>query len=453
MKKAALMRLCLCLCLSLLAALPARADGAAARVTLWYPAGDEATLRPVEADVPIEPGRSIAECAVMALLRDPGADDVRQAVPQGTWLRAIHESAGTVVVDLSLDARNAQTNRSMYLMRESVVRTLLGLEGVSCVDVLIDGGALTVSPTPIGAATSVDDEPITRLEQLTNEGGGGRYSREAVIYYPVRDGGSVVPVRRTIDVSGDPIAALLDAAGDADGLDAPTRRLVSVIEPGALSGFGVVTLDDGRRVARLDYPSGARPGAEEIAALCCTLDGFLPGLDGVQIRVDGRPIPDLDGEALRDGVLTGALAGRMIADTTVVYLPDDARRLRPVRVSLSHGDHCSPRLCLRALFEPPEGLIGAAPEGVALTDVRRVDIVDGVAVVDISEHFYASCQALRPAEEKALCAALVETLTRQSGIRAVRVLVEGEPARSLASSVSLEGELTRTPGLVAEDDD
>ena len=391
-------------------------------LALYYPADDMASLRPIGRTVTWEAGQTRAECAVRALIEAPPEDDALPAAPAGTRLLSIREADGAVVVDLSLEARTGQGPRSLFLLREAVARTLWALREAEYVDVLVAGRAIDAFSAPMGCATEVwgegADAAWTRLSSRE-----GVITCAAVIYRPIED--RLIFRVEDITFEGDPAPALLER-----------------VAPGVADGAEALILEDGRRVMRVMLDEGVDDGL--CAAVTCTLMGFIPDVDGVQLISGGEALASWNGEALDQGVLTYAMCEDTIADAAMTYEVDAEGALRAVTRPMSHGDYCSPRARLWPLFDGAESPM---PRGTDRGDILGVKIADGAATVDFSMSFYAACQALTPQGERNVVYAVTNTLAQWPGVRRVYFLFEGREAPALGQTVRLDGGVLPDAGI------
>ena len=263
------------------------------------------------------------------------------------------------------------------------------------------------------------------------------------------------------DYAGALIEALKDGPRDE------TCAIASIPEGAELMDANpkVETLSSGERVLTLNFSSAlanymAFSGLEvwELAgSVTLTLCSFLPELDAVRIMVNGEPITMCNiGETLLkfpDGLMRRRDFADRIGSVATLYLLDGADQLLGVEMPVSMRSALSPKRLLTELFaySDAEGSAYRLPVSAALypEDILGVQVVGGVARVNLSAGFYRACQSLSPRAERDLIYAMVNTLCGLSGIRAVRFYVEGRAADTLAGSVYLRSVLLPNPGIVA----
>ncbi|MBR3505356.1 MAG: GerMN domain-containing protein [Clostridia bacterium] len=438
--------------------------------TLYCPSEDGQELSSAAAEITVGAGETLPQRLVGALLEDAA----RGVAPEGTSALSVRQSGGTVVVDLSLEARAVETPRQLFLMRAAIVKTLCGAEGVSCADVLISGRALPVTALPCGAGRPNDAPLAVQWSQALSEAelageGAVDVSRTAVLYHPARNSRLIVPETREITIEqGDALSALLDALSDDGALDPAVRPILPDSDAAIITGAELVTLADGRRVARLTFDGNlsaildrARLNAWQMyASLACTLTGFLPDLDGIQVYVGDGLLTRVDspaGEvALDNGVMHRAMFERTIGQLETIYMTASDGSLRPLGRPMRAEEASSPRQLLALLFEEPRpweaDVSRVVPDGLTIDDLLGVRVEDGIATLNFSKAFHAGCQRLNSQQERNLVFALVNTLTEHPAVRAVRIQIEGEALETLVHEISLLSPLMRNPGVISAPD-
>lgn len=455
-------------------AAPAIGDEIAPRnvsAMLYYPSADGQELYPEATLLTVEPGKSLPLCLVERLLNNYPATDAQRVAPEGTSVLSVRQSGDTVVVDLSLEARAIDSPRQMFLMRAAIVNTLCGMDGVSNVDVLISGRALPIMALPCGAGQASTASISVQWSQALSESelaseGAAYIGRVAVLYHPVRGSRLIVPEARQIIVEeGDVLSALLDAMAYDDDLDPALRPILPDSDATLINAAELVTLPDGRRVARLAFDGNlsaildrARMNAWQMyASLTCTLTSFLPDLDGMQVYVGDGQLTRVDspeGEiTLDNGVMHRAMFERTIGRLETIYMTASDGSLKPLGRAMRPEDAQSPRMLLALLFEEPhpweEDTSRVVPDGLSIDDLLGVRVENDVATLNFSASFYAGCQRLNIQQERNLVYALVNTLTEHPAVRAVRIQIEGEALEKLVHEISLLAPLLRNPGIIS----
>lgn len=434
---------------------------------LYYPAQNQQELIEVRETVEVEKGQTLEACLVERLLEDDVPFGARLAAPQGTRLLSIRRGEGVAVVNLSVEEAGVESEQQLFLLRAAIARTLGAACDLDAVDVLFNGRARSAGTLAQGALPGGSVSALPLWMQLLSEeesvsaGESPSLERTAVLYGLTADGQRLVPYARTLSFEGDGLNALLDVLREETDCAYLTAAL-SGSEADLIKSAEVAVLSDGRRVVRLAIEGGALRAENEwmlYGALTCTLTGFLPGLDGVQIYIGSGQLTRLDtpqGEAVfEDGVLTRSMFETVMGRTVTVYMTADSGQLRAVTRVMADEDALSPRMIILELFGEPKvwetGVQRVVPDGLTGDDLLGVRIENGEAVLNFSARFYAGCQRLSAQQERNLVYALVNTLTERPDVTAVRLQIEGQSVDTLVSSISLRGPLLRNPGLILSD--
>ena len=110
-----------------------------AEVTLHYAASDGVSLAPASRTLLVQSGETLLDVALEALLEPTGGAAQASVVPGDARVISREFSGGLVTVDLSIDARNVQSEQELLRMYLGIAATLLELDGVEGVNVLIGG--------------------------------------------------------------------------------------------------------------------------------------------------------------------------------------------------------------------------------------------------------------------------------------------------------------------------
>lgn len=440
-------------------------------VVMYYAAPDYSGFTTVTQGVHAEIGESLPEAAVNALLASGNAGGTRAA--DDVRLLACEFACGTVTVNLSIDARNATSPQELLALETAISNTVLGLDGVHGVNVLIGSHSEGFYRLPVGVQTEVVTSVTAAYAQLQAESeraaspDGAPIERSALLYFPTDGGAWLVPELREVSAASGAFPAALLEALSAGPMDEHCA-VASIPEGTELLDANptVETTSTGERVLSLNFSSTlsnylAFSGLDvwELAgSITMTMCSFLPELDAVRIMVNGEPITMCTlGETILhfpDGLMRRRDFASRVGSVATLYLLDEGDRMRGVERAVSMKSATSPRSLLTELFDSAgnDAATYRLPVSAMLNpeDVLGVQVVGGVAKVNLSAGFYRSCQRLSPRAERDLIYAMVNTLCGLDGIRTVRFLVEGRQADTLAGSIYLRSALLPNPGIVAQ---
>ena len=441
-------------------------------VSLYLVSSDQRALVPVSRAVTVGPGQSLATEALLALLSASGNADARSPFPAGTHLLNIERSGNAAVVNLSIEARNAENEQQIFWMHQSVADTLVGLDGIEYVNVMVADRSECPYDVPMGAQGEGGEDLAGAWAHLNadqellgqKDGEMSPVERNAVLYYPSRDGKYIAPVVSTVSITGDdritPLIEALFSAPEAGCLRSPFPANSSVLT----ARPEIVETEAGRHMARLAFDANLIAALERdglnawqtFASLTYTLTGFLPEVDGLIVLIgDGQLTrAERDGQELTftGGEMSRASYPDAVCRLAVSYMSASDGGLLRLERPLDRLSAVSPRAILNELFMGPAawetGASRVLPDGVTIDDILGIRIADGEATVNLSSNFYRCCQSLTAQQERNMIYAMVNSLTELQQVRAVRFQVEGETVDHLVSSLMLRGPLMRNPGLI-----
>ena len=437
--------------------------------TLYYAASDGVSLSQATRTLLVQSGEALIDVVLDALL-DPTAGVAQANVAPGdTRVISREVSGGLVTVDLSIDARNVQSEQELLRMYLAIAGTLLELEGIEGVNVLIGGREEGLLGLPCGVFTEVETDVTAVWAQMQAESdryqgnAQGAATRTAALYFPSTDGQWLLPEAREITFTrGDLVVSLVDQL--CAGPTALTcARAVSPTGALLAGEPALAVTDAGERILHLNLSGEALSAAETAGlqtwqvcgALTLTLCSFFPELDAVRLSVDGEPVAGAGTLPLDDGDLRRRDVSGHIGSTARLYLANEAGELILREAALSQGSARSARALLSALFSQEMaaflGGVCPVPEALDETDILGVRVRDGVATVNLSARFYSACQELDEARERTAVYAIVNTLCGLAGVDGVRFLIEGEGVETLSEYIYMRTVLLPNFGAVVAD--
>lgn len=441
-------------------------------ISLYYAMSDGAVFSQVSVGVRAGAGQSLPEAAVEALLSPTSGEEMYFSTGD-THMLSCEYACGIATVNLSIDARNVQSEQEELALLTSIGNTLLGIDGVRGVNVLIGGQSESFGKLPHGVQTEVIPSVTASYAQLLAERDhlltdrAMPVTRTATLYYPTAVGGWLVPELREVVFNSDDFAGTLIEALKAGPMEqscaVPSIPAgVELLDPQPK----VETLSSGEHALTLNFSSTlanylAFSGLEiwELAgSLALTVCSFLPEIDAVRILVSGDPITVCQiGESILrfdDGLIRRADFAGQIGSVATLYLADSFGTLQPVKRAVSTRSALSPRNLLSELFyytdRDDSQLSFPVPENVFAEDVLGIQVSGQIARVNLSANFYRCCQALDASAERSVVYCMVNTLCAMDSIDAVRFYVEGVSAETMAGSIYLRSPLMPNPGIVVE---
>lgn len=181
-------------------------SGSISEVALYHAASDFSSFSTINQSLRAEAGQSLPEAAASALLASGeavssrAADDVR--------LIGFEYACGTATVNLSIDARSANSAQELLALETAIGNTLLGIDGVRGVNVLIADMSEGCFQLPVGVQTQIVPSVTASYAQMQaesdrlNQPGAAPIERSALLYFPSEGGSWLVPELRTVSISG-----------------------------------------------------------------------------------------------------------------------------------------------------------------------------------------------------------------------------------------------------------
>ena len=444
-------------------------------VMLYFLDEEGMVLVPVARTITVEAGMHRAEAALRALCAGPLEDEAAYWPEAGALSvrRGFELSGGVATVSLPARMR-ALSPEALYAVRMAITHTLTEFAEISYVNVLVDGreeGFDLAATMPVGALSRVEDLDVSsrylRQDELRQSAQDAGVARLTTLHFPSKDGRWILPeVRRVTYAALQPIEYLYTILEEiGKGTDNPLAMDVPAPMKYIEEMPEIVRTDDGAYRAieiRLDaeidtalLDSGLTRGAY-IALLTDTLMGFVPGLDGVLVRIGGEQVTGISAEDTPDGreiVFEQTLATRedfagYIGAPGTLYLP--AREgVKLTRVSCIFPQELQFDARQR-LWQLAQALdeIGAIGEAVEEADILAVSVDRERILLNLSGGFAASIAGLTQAQERAAVYSIVNTLTEGIAAERMAFFFEGKQVERLAGGLEMRGEFLRNPGMV-----
>lgn len=443
-------------------------DGVAGReewVTLYFLSEDGDRLVPVTRRVTVEGGVSRARAALDALLSGPqdGETGAYWTTLSGARSeRLLEVSMGVATVDLPAHARTLP-QETLYAVRQAIANTLTEFSEISYVNVLVGGReeGLDLSATlPVGTLTHVDDldagARYARLYDQRQSGGG--ITVMTTLYFPARDAPLLLPeVRNVTYAQVSPIEYLYTLLGEmgkgaglslcAQDVPAPLDYIEEMPEiVRTQDGYLAIELQLNREIEAAVEAAGLTLEVY-MAMLTDTLMGFVPGVEGLKVTIDGEHAMAVVREADGGGAelaMRGDFAACAGAPATLYVAQGEG--LGRVQRILPQGSAHDARERLVMLMQEADTL----PAGLTGADVLAVYVGNETIAVNLSENARARLAALTPERERVAVYAMVNTLTEDTNAQAVAFFFEGEQVAALTGELEMRGVFLRNPGMVVD---
>lgn len=443
-------------------------------VTLYCATDNSPELSSVTRVIHVKDGDSQLRAVLLELLNATPGGGALLVGSAEAQLTDVEFGCGVATVRLALDASVNRSDQDYLLLYSSIANTLLGMDGVEAVNLLAGDRSISVCAIPTGTFVRAEENAAAAYAQTQVEserflaGGGASLSRSALLYFPSSDGQYLLPEAREVSFSSSDYAlALIDAL--KSGPQARTccfaampgnQELLSAAPELSVSGAGERVLDVGFTSMLPSYlaMAGVEPW-QLYGSLALTLLSFIPDLSALRISIDGVYVTECampDGRRVQfeDGLMRREDYAFLIGSCARLYFAREGGTLAAVECAVAQSASASAGSILRAMIavDDPgiEGLTSVFPEGILPEDILGVRVENRTAIVNLSGKFYARCQSLSAAEERALIYGMINALAELSSVGAVSFLVEGRQVDSLAQDIYLKSALMPDPGLVVD---
>ncbi|MCR5210400.1 MAG: GerMN domain-containing protein [Lachnospiraceae bacterium] len=178
------------------------------------------------------------------------------------------------------------------------------------------------------------------------------------------------------------------------------------------------------------------------------------GAEGVSITIEGSALVDRFGNPVgvfgKDSFLTqsGMLGNGEGSISVRLYFADESgRKLESLMQKVEYSaNETKERMIVGRLIAGPDtmGYYPTVPQG---TKVNSINVTDGVCYLDLSKEFLSGEVSVSP---EVTVYSIVNSLAEVSGVRKVKILVDGKDVGAYRDSVDLSGMLSRDLSLLED---
>jgi len=451
------------------------ADARAFTATLYFLEGESGMLRPVHRRLTASGMESMPEAALAALLGGPAGDESGVTWPdmgKGSDGRMLEVSSGVATVDLPARAR-LLPQETLFAVRQAIANTLTEFSQITYVNVLIGGreeGLDLGATMPVGTLTRENELDMRAAYARLDEqrAGGGPIARLTTLYVPSADGKKLLPQIRNVEYSQvSPIEylyTLLDELGKgtenplaSDSAPAPMDFITEMPEiVRTEDGYLAIELCLSSTLDRALMDAGLTRGIY-LAMLTDTLMGFVPGVEGLLVKIDDEQITTLDARETPDGravrfqkrlATRSDFAGYVGAPVTLYAMEEESGMLSRFYSIVGEEMADDPHARLGALIGLKEEGVFSLPEEVNPQDIIAVHTGEDAIAVNLSGRFADALSDLPRTHERIAVYAMVNTLTEGTDISKVYFFFDGEQVKRLAGELDMRGAFVRNPGMV-----
>ena len=455
-----------------------------AQIQLFLPSLDGTYLVSVSQKASLSPFDWHADALLSLLFAYEGPE--AQPLPKADSLvlkNPVEISCGVATVDLKPQALKL-SHEELYTVFRAIANTLCQCDGISSVNLLIDGtqpGLSDSGYTPMGALTMHPADDLGALwsraiTPVTAQDGTQKLTQDVSLYFPAKGGKGVLCESRILTFSHIALPhmarTLLDALSDGPRLlegtaDYPALHSYLTTEP-------EIRETDGQKVLSLRFSQDLNAALLEngitrscmAASLVYTMTTYLPGIRGVEILIGDELLTSLTPEGTYRGAgeriyFTNGIMERekfghfLLSQATLYFAKND--QLVPVRRSLPYDVCCSADVLLQALMQGPDfydtgdrDLKAVMAPGCGAGDILGTGYAPGnVVLINLTDRFMDLCSGMNETQERLMVYAMVNTLTEIESMHEVCFFADSVQVPVFASHISMSGTFLRNTDIIA----
>lgn len=447
-----------------------------------------AEIRPITIGQDMNP----AEVAVRGLLSGPLNDKLTSLAPGGMTLDNIEYSRDVANVYLKYDGEPLDP-RQKYFLEHAISNTVSDILGTDYTCIFYNGiqtGFAGKPYNPIEKKTgNIEDaysQALSKYEKILSVPTGitppenkptatakpveqgvipaqpVETDMPTVLYFISKNGGYILPEVRTVKYTDGKyiqtvISELVRGPLNSSTMEPPLAGdLLLVCEPAlvpAENGY-ILTLNFSKAPARYDT-SDTEESMLSYAALTYTLTNLIPGLNSINILVNGNKVNIKENSTDTEAVKRSDYSGLMGSSVPLYFADKNSDLLLQVSRSMEQGRTWSAKQRLLELMKGPlsgdeESAWPVMPSGVNGKDIIAVNVYADTVYVNLTEEFKEACKGFSSKNEMLLVYAIVNTLTAMDGINKVQFLVEGKQTDTLAGFLCLSDPFLRNYGIIKQ---
>ena len=452
-------------------------------VLLYLPSKDGSQLLAVPQTASFSASRHNAQALCEMLLSHPGTaatsplgGDIPLSLSE---TEAVEVSGRVATVSLAASALRL-SHPQLFTVGQALANTLGQLQDTAYVNVLIAGaqpGLNVASTLPAGCFFPNTREDLDALwARASAPVTAGRRTFTAALYFPAPGGKGILCEARTLSFTSQEPSAM--ALVLLDALAAGAEELPSAPRCEALRSLlmGEPTLEESGGQRRIVFRFAERFNSALLdagitrsvmmASLTFTMTTFLPGIEGIEVRIGEDRIDTITPSGIYSGsgeqmtiTFGGGLMRRrdypnFLLSYCTLYFANSAGKLTRVYRLVPYYQAYSVRALTEELmlgpqpFDSVSGLSAVLPEGLRSADLLGVAFEDGTVLLNFSGRLSALCEGMTADAEKRMIYAVVNTLCELEEVRKAAFFVQGAQPASLAGALFLPGDFLPNADLV-----
>lgn len=450
-------------------------------VLLYLPSLDGSQLIAVPVSASLSSSRHRAEKLCEMLLAHPGTEYARPVAGEmdltlsGT--EAVEVSGNVATVSLGASALRL-SHEQLFTVGQALANTLCQFGDLQYVNVLIAGvqpGLNVAATLPAGCFQNNTREDLATLwARASAPASAARRSFAAALYYPAAAGKGILCEARMLSFAGADLPAM--AVTLLEALSAGAESLPGVPRcpdlKGMMSADPVVDESSGARRLVLRFTEqmnnaltdGGITRSVMAAALTYTMTTFLPGIEGIEMRIGGERVASLTpsgtyfgaGDTLlfQDGLMRRRDFSSFLLAPCALYFANGRGKLTRIYRPIPFYETQNARALVQQLMMGPQafdsqtGLTPVLPQGLRDADLIGVSYENQTLVLNFSAQLRDLAADYDGAAEKRMLYALVNTLCEMQDVKKVALLILGEQPDTLVKEVYLPGDFLPNYNLI-----
>ncbi|MBR1584189.1 MAG: GerMN domain-containing protein [Clostridia bacterium] len=450
-------------------------------VLLYLPSLDGSQLIAVPVTATLSAARHRAETLCEMLFAHTGTDNARPVAGDVTLTlsgtEAVEVSGNVATVSLGASALRL-SHEELFAVGQALANTLCQFGDLQYVNVLIAGvqpGLNVAATLPAGCFQNNTREDLATLwARASAPSSAARRSFAAALYYPAPAGKGILCEARMLSFSGADLPAM--AVTLLEALSAGAESLPGVPRcpdfKGLLSADPVVDDAGGTRRLVLRFSEDMNAALTDsgitrsvmAAALTYTFTTFLPGIEGVEMRIGGELLTSLtpsgtyfgagDTMLFQDGLMRRRdFSAFLLAHCTLFFANSRGKLTRVYRPIPFYETHNARALIQQLMMGPQPydsqlGLSAVLPQGLRDADLIGVSFENNTLLLNFSAQLQALAEDFDAPAERRMVYALVNTLCELQGIDKAAVYILGSQPDILIREVFLPGDFLPNYNLI-----
>ena len=448
---------------------------------LYLPSLDGSQLIAVPAQAEFSAARHRAQTLAEMLLAHPGTEYARPVAGEITLAlsgtEAVEVSGNVATVSLGASALRL-SHEALFAVGQALANTLCQFGDLQYVNVLIAGvqpGLNVAATLPAGSYQNNTREDLATLWARSSAPlSAARRSFAATLYYPASAGKGVLCEARMLSFAAQDLPNM--AVTLLEALSAGAESLPGVPRCPDLKGMMTSdpTLDEtgGTRRLVLKFSDNMNDALIDcgitrsvmMASLVYTMTTFLPGVDGIEVRIGAETVTSLTpsgtyfgaGDTLlfQDGMMRRRDFSAFLLGHCALYFANARGKLTRVYRAIPFYETHNARALVQQLMMGPQaydsqiGLSPVLPQGLRDADLLGVSFQNNTVLLNFSGQMETLARDLDAAAERRLVYGLVDTLCEMQGVQKAAVFIQGVQPDTLAGEVFLPGDFLPNYNLI-----